>query len=251
MKNDKQYKALVLDVDGTIVKYKEGSLPTENVTKTIKKAQNILPIILATGREFPLLKPITNHLRLSGTAICLGGAQIIDIKTEKILWEETLPKHVLVELVSFFTEQHIPVYRFVGDKVTKQTVLSQKIYNIFTGPLPIEKAKEIRKKFKNHAEISCHIISYWSKNAFSVHFTSITATKQHGILYVSERLSISPQEMIGIGDGYNDFPLLMACGFKIAMGNANDDLKQIADYIAPSVEQDGVADVIEKFILPK
>jgi hydroxymethylpyrimidine pyrophosphatase-like HAD family hydrolase len=41
----------------------------------------------------------------------------------------------------------------------------------------------------------------------------------------------------------------MACGFKIAMGNANEELKQIADYVAPSVEEDGVAHIVEKFIL--
>ena len=57
--------------------------------------------------------------------------------------------------------------------------------------------------------------------------------------------------MIAIGDGPNDFPMLMAAGFKVAMGNASDDLKAIADYIAPTVEKDGVVDVIEKFILKK
>lgn len=41
----------------------------------------------------------------------------------------------------------------------------------------------------------------------------------------------------------------MACGLKVAMGNAVQDLKEIADYIAPSVDEDGIADVIEKFVL--
>ena len=44
-------------------------------------------------------------------------------------------------------------------------------------------------------------------------------------------------------------PLLMACGLKIAMGNAYEELKSIADYVAPPIEEDGVADAIEKFIL--
>ena len=60
---------------------------------------------------------------------------------------------------------------------------------------------------------------------------------------------IEQYEIIGVGDGYNDFPLLMACGLKVAMGNATEDLKEIADYIAPTVDEDGVADVIEKFVL--
>ena len=55
--------------------------------------------------------------------------------------------------------------------------------------------------------------------------------------------------MIGVGDGYNDFPLLMACGLKVAMGNAVPELKAIADYIAPTVADDGIVDVIKTFVL--
>ena len=68
-------------------------------------------------------------------------------------------------------------------------------------------------------------------------------------MVVANLLKIKTTEIIGVGDGYNDFPMLLACGLKVAMDNANDDLKAIADYIAPSVDDDGVADVIEKYIL--
>ena len=44
-------------------------------------------------------------------------------------------------------------------------------------------------------------------------------------------------------------PLLMACGLKVAMGNGVPELKEIADYVAPSVDEDGISDVIEKFVL--
>lgn len=55
--------------------------------------------------------------------------------------------------------------------------------------------------------------------------------------------------MIGVGDGYNDYPMLEACGLKVAMGNAVDELKVIADIVAPSIEQDGLAKVIEDYYL--
>ena len=61
-------------------------------------------------------------------------------------------------------------------------------------------------------------------------------------------MGIETHEIISIGDSYNDFPLLMASGLRVAMGNAFSDLKEIAHYIAPSVQQDGVADVIQKFV---
>lgn len=87
------------------------------------------------------------------------------------------------------------------------------------------------------------------KDFYAIYITSGDATKQHAVVTLSETLGIPTEEMIGIGDHYNDFPLLMACGLKVAMGNAVDELKAIADYVVPTVEEDGVADVIEKFIL--
>ena len=87
------------------------------------------------------------------------------------------------------------------------------------------------------------------KGLFWVSVTNALATKLHGVMWIADYLHIRPEEIIGVGDGYNDYPLLSACGLKVAMGNAVDEVKAIADYIAPSVEEDGVADVIEKFIL--
>ena len=83
----------------------------------------------------------------------------------------------------------------------------------------------------------------------SYEITHADATKQHGVMEVAQILGIEKEDIIGVGDGYNDFPLLMACGLKIAMGNAVPELKAIADFVAPSVDEDGVAVVIEKFLL--
>lgn len=64
-------------------------------------------------------------------------------------------------------------------------------------------------------------------------------------------MNLNNSEIIGVGDGYNDLPMLKVCGLKIAMGNAVPELKLIANYIAPNVEKEGVINIIEKFILNK
>jgi hydroxymethylpyrimidine pyrophosphatase-like HAD family hydrolase len=84
---------------------------------------------------------------------------------------------------------------------------------------------------------------------FFVVVSHAKGTKLHGVLDVSKILDIKTEDIIGIGDGDNDFPLLMACGFRVAMGNAVDGLKDIADYVAPSVFDDGLVDVIERFVI--
>jgi len=83
----------------------------------------------------------------------------------------------------------------------------------------------------------------------SIHVTSIEAKKDFGLYRVAKFLGLSTKEFIGIGDSYNDLTFLLACGLKVAMGNAVPEVKAIADYVAPSYEEDGVADAIERYIL--
>ncbi len=110
-------------------------------------------------------------------------------------------------------------------------------------------ADELADKLSQIPTIAVHKAFSWDNITSGIVINHALATKQHGIFEVAKILGIDTHEIIGIGDGYNDFPLLMACGLKVAMGNAVDDLKAIADYIAPSVEEDGVVDVINKFVL--
>ena len=57
--------------------------------------------------------------------------------------------------------------------------------------------------------------------------------------------------MAAVGDSYNDLPLLNVCGLRIAMGDAPEELKAIAHYVAPSAEEDGLAVAIEEYLLPR
>lgn len=97
--------------------------------------------------------------------------------------------------------------------------------------------------------IEAHAFFSWEKGKTDIYITHKEASKRRAVKKLADLLNISLSEIICVGDGLNDVPLLNTCGFKVAMGNAADDLKKIADYIAPGVEEDGVAHIIEKFIL--
>jgi hydroxymethylpyrimidine pyrophosphatase-like HAD family hydrolase len=114
-----------------------------------------------------------------------------------------------------------------------------------------ENVQKIMKAFENHPRLTTNRMLGKDLGTESVEVINSKATKQFGIYEVAKLLKIETHEIIGVGDGYNDFPLLMACGLKVAMGNAVPELKAIADFIAPSVQEDGLATVIEKFILEK
>ena len=82
-------------------------------------------------------------------------------------------------------------------------------------------------------------------------FTRDGVNKATAIKWLGSELGLDTACLIGAGDSYNDLPLLESCGLRIVMGNAPDELKEIADYVAPSVDEDGLAVAIEEFILPR
>lgn len=77
--------------------------------------------------------------------------------------------------------------------------------------------------------------------------TSITADKGNGLLAMAEALGIDLQQTIAFGDGGNDIPILSAAGIGIAMGNACDEVKQAADYVTSSVDDDGIMKALQYF----
>ncbi|MDP2649766.1 MAG: HAD-IIB family hydrolase [bacterium] len=246
----KKYKALILDVDGTLIPNKRDGMPSEKVTKAINKASKLIHIGIASSRPYFLLKHIFGHLKLSGLSIMNGGAQIIDLNSKKILWERQIDRNDFKNICKILDQEKIPYFVHDGEKDIKiNPETAQKAYNIVSIELENHQAELAMKKIAHISTVSIFKVPDWKEDKISFLISHSEATKQHAILKIAELLRINTREIIGVGDGYNDFPLLMACGLKIAMGNAVPDLKAIADYIAPTVEEDGVADVINKFVL--
>ena len=247
----------MLDVDGTLVNYQSSDnpfpkLPSERVTRAIKKAQEKITVCVATGRPYGKLLPIFDQLGLSGYAITNDGAQVIDIATKEILYQQLLNQADLKEIVRILQEKNIE-FSITNDDT--DTLYSPE--NVYLKPMNIyadellspEEMDNLTDSLSHLSAIVIHRTRHGVSRKYGFLISHGNSTKQHGIFEVAKLLGIETHEIIGVGDGYNDFPLLMACGLKVAMGNANEDLKEIADYIAPSVEDDGVATVIEKFIL--
>lgn len=249
--NSKRYKALILDVDGTILNGRT-SLPSERVRAAIKKAQGKLHVGLATSRPvFENLKNIFSYLDLNGPSVVNAGATVIDPRTFKILWEKKILKEDIETVYEASLKIGVNFLMTTNEnnlKINKKTELNN-VLQMWAYAVEPELGEILIKEISNIPTIAPVRVPSWKKAKIDIVITHASATKHHGIAKVAEFLNIKPHQMIGVGDGYNDFPLLMACGLKVAMGNAVSELKEIADYIAPTVEEDGVADVIEKFIL--
>jgi Cof subfamily protein (haloacid dehalogenase superfamily) len=247
----KKYKAIICDIDGTLIPNKEDGMPSKKVIDAVKRASQKIHFGVATARPYFLIKHLVKNLNLSGPSIIHGGAQIINLTSGKVLKEQKIAAEDILKVFAITQKMNLVL------KIDEETESIEMpkiwhphdIFGAYISALTLKRAKSLEKKLSNIPTISVHLVPSWHKGKITVDISHASVGKQYAILEIAQILGITTDEIIAVGDGYNDFPLLMACGLKVAMGNAVQELKDIADYIAPSVEEDGIVDVIEKFIL--
>jgi len=251
-----KYAALILDYDGTTAPYSYQELPklpSKKVQTALKTASQHLSVIFATSRPLPHMKPILSHLNMNGYTILASGAQIIDSHTLKTIWKKSVDPSVIPMLLQLIDKYHLEAYWY--DFSQRQQVSEKMLSNqtqmayMYLTNIPLKYQETIEFRLKELSALSVHKFYSPEKGVSEIIVSDIVATKLHAIVHVAKLLNIDTKTMIGAGDNHNDFPLLMACGLKIAMGNSVPELKAIADFVAPSVDEDGVATVIEKFVL--
>lgn len=248
----------MLDVDGTLVPYDFAALPSPAVVAAVKKAAEKVTVCVVTGREYGFTKHILETLGLhTGYAVVNNGANVIEIGSEKLIYDQAIEKNEAEEIIRILHEEDIPFYikqhytdrTFVKGPFQKGQKL-EKAYMFFVGEAyPQEQMERVFKRLSHLPYITLYKTHHRVPDSFGLNITHVKATKLHGVEVIMKKVGLKREELIGVGDSYNDFPLLMACGLKVAMGNAIEDLKAIADYTAPPVTEDGVADVINRFIL--
>jgi len=248
-----KYKALFLDVDGTILPYTPRSKPSKKVIDAIRKASKQIHICLATGRPYFMLEELIGTLEMKeGLVVMNDGAQVMDITTKKYIYKKPMHDKDVKKITDILQKNGISF--FLNDGIRDSTVEKippqRQILNIFTMQnMPEDDAQNALDLITHIPTIKANMTHYGSGETYELLISHAEATKMHGVIEASRALGVKKHETIAVGDSGNDFPLLMSAGYKVAMGNAMEGLKDIADYIAPPVEEDGVADVINRFIL--
>lgn len=252
-----KFQAVISDIDETLAPLKKHSVISANVKTHINKLHEIgISFCLATGKPFGMVVHLIDELGLTSPIITDNGAAIFDTVTQKPLWISSLPSEIALNILSHAQKYHKRIRfsdGFKGYDYNPDLLINLVPVKLLIMGLEFTAADDLVGFIKEHfTELSVYKTSAYEGNGYcDIYVTAANATKSHAVKFVADRLNIKPAEIIGIGDHYNDIPLLNACGFKVAMGNAVDELKKIADYIAPSVDEDGVADVIDRYILNK
>lgn len=246
-----KYKAIIFDIDGTAMPLALTATPSERVIQAVKKAKQFSKVCAATGRSISHARYLLKALDLKDPCVISGGTQIIDPLTEKTLWEKKLSE----EQVKQITQVCLPYPYPVGfSDETKGIPAKEKHINgservVYIWNVKEEDAIYLQKKIKEIIGVTANTPGSWTKGRLDIHVTNIEATKKHALEELIKILRVEKNEIIGVGDHNNDLPLFESVGFKVAMGNATEKLKNKADYVTASVDEDGLADAIEKFIL--
>ncbi|WP_455538530.1 sugar-phosphatase [Terrisporobacter sp.] len=268
-----KYKLIALDIDGTLIN--SSHQITENVKQTIKKAkQKGVKIVLCTGRPLKGIESFLDELNLKEEgdyAATFNGALIQNTFNKDLISHLTLKYEDLVELFNLSEEigsrSHFydtkTLYTFNRD-ISDYTVLESHLTGIHLNVTTLEEVpKDIAmSKFMmiDHPEILDECIKkipekYYEKytivrsTPFFLEFLNSNANKGSGISLLAKELGLKQEEIICVGDAGNDRHMIEYAGLGVAMSNATKEIKEIADYITFSNNEDGVAHVINKFIL--
>lgn len=262
------YKLMAADIDGTLLNNK--SELTENTRETIKRAVDAgLFFTIASGRPIQGIEGINRQLNLDVPYITYNGAMVIMGKNREILYERYLTqndakdiiglaeKHKVTYMVWKDNQLYVPEYneiiekymQFSKVKPVKIESIEKLTENGVTKILWHDDAEKIVEHQNQLGQYLSANVNFHASLPIYLEFVDKKASKGIALEQLGNYFDIKKSEIIAVGDGFNDISMIEYAGLGVAMGNAPDAVKEKADYITLSNEEDGLAHVINKLIL--
>ena len=267
------YKLLVLDVDGTLIG--QGAYPSPRVTAAVAAARaKGVGVALGTGRATEACYHLLRHLKLDGLHVMFDGAAVTEWPSNDIIFLRALPPSAAQRLIELAREYDLFLEIYAHDFyfIEKEGALADhQRQKLQINPLVtdlmrlVNRVKMVKGQLlaadaaqKDRADLVSAQIEQYCKMSWSldpsngIYFGNAvarTVSKAKALRDMLDYLGIEFEQVLAIGDSFNDMSTFEVAGTCVAMGNAPDSLKQLAHWVAPPVDQDGVAAAIEKFIL--
>lgn len=269
------YKLIVSDLDETLLD-SHSNIPEANI-EAIKKLKDLgIKFVPASGRGYASIQGTLEDLGLKDQEneyiISFNGSAITENKGNKLLHEVTVPKEYVKELVKRGIDLDIPLHVYTTDQVyiykipemerkfldnkmdyvevdedeLNKIVEENDIVKVLYISTDFDYLKEIEKQMEDLLD---EIDITFSSNRY-IEFNRKGINKGAGLHYLIDLLGIKPEEVIAIGDNFNDLPMLLEAGLAVGVNNVVDGMKEYCDYITEKDHNEGaVAEVIDKFIL--
>ncbi len=269
-------KLLVLDIDGTLVN-NEKEITPRTKDALIRAMEAGHSVMIASGRPTPGVQKYVDELRLAefgGYTLTYNGARVQDCRTGKNIYEKKLPNSLLRPIYEYAEQNDLGIITYQKDMECDPQVLSGRRldewielearinrltvgvcenfldyvnYDIYKCLLTAD-PKKSEQYMKELQVMFGDTVNVMRSESFFIEITAKRIDKARTLERVIGPIGISQINTICCGDAFNDISMVKYGGLGIAMGNAKPEVKAVADYITSSNEEDGIAEVVEKFI---
>ncbi|NLG87760.1 MAG: HAD family phosphatase [Clostridiaceae bacterium] len=261
-----KYKLLAVDVDGTLLNSRlEITVHTkQSIQKAIQKG---IVFTICSGRPIQGVKLMTDMLEVDIPVITYNGAMVI--ADGKVIFSCTMRGEDVLQIERLGQEWGTTIVIWAGNrlyvnkmneraleyaqvsKVEPQVYTDVKeLIDIGVSKVlwydEIERIKEFERRLDGLLNLT---VNFYTSQPFYLEFVDQNVSKAVALEKMGEYYGITREEMIAVGDGFNDLAMIEYAGLGVAMGNAPEEVKNAADYVTLSNDEDGVAKVIEVFIL--
>lgn len=266
------YKIIVLDLDGTLTNREK--IITPKTKETLMKAQKQGKIVvLASGRPTYGVMPLAKELELEtygGYVLAFNGGTMIDCSTMETIFSRSIPVEANKKIISLAKEEGVNLLTY-----EKDFIITPDASDTYVNKEALINHMEVCQidDFMNHVDfqvpkflllddgdylalVEPRVKAAMGKN-FSIYrsepyFLEVLPKgidKAQSLERLLARLQVTKEEMIACGDGYNDLSMIQYAGLGVAMENAVLPIRSAADFITLSNDHDGVAHVVEQFLL--
>lgn len=248
------YKLVILDLDGTLLN--SDGLISEYTCDTIKSMYKKVKFVLASARGFFTIKNYVQRLDLldeNNYTIAFNGSLVMDNLEHTIINEEIgiNEKNIIKDYIDNYKDVEWYLYTY-NEKININNIDSiekflnnNRIYKV-VGITSEDGITMMRNNLPNLISDSFQITS---SEPVLIEFVKKGMKKVEAIKVLLDKLDISPNEVIAIGDGENDIDMIKFAGCGVAMKNANDEVKKVADVITNNTNnEDGVVQILKKLI---
>lgn len=266
-----KYKAIALDLDGTLTNSQK-KVSEKNKQVISKAIEEGIKVILASGRPLFGITPVADILELEkkgGYILAYNGGNIVDCMTGELIYSRFIPQECVHDICRESENNDVYAITYYKDKVLSQSDEDEYVKKeAFCNGADIKKVESL-EQFVDYPVAKYIIVGEHNKllpvekvlkekhgNLLDIFFSEDYflevvpkgVAKDKSLEALLDKLGIKREELIACGDGMNDLPMIEYAGLGVAMENAYPKVKESADVIAPSNDDDGVAYIMEKYM---
>ena len=267
------YKLLAIDMDGTALNSQKKISP-----RTAEAIQNLIQrgvyVVVSTGRNLAEILDYRDDFKSMHYGILISGGMIYDFLNDKPIKIHGLDEKTIFKLIDFGLETRAMIHLHTVKKsvareedIQNMAAFDMGVYQsmfdricercddckeyVRTHPGEVIKVNLYHRdkisRDKNFERINQLNLSISYAEAFNLEMSPANITKGSGLCELCDFLKINLAETVVIGDADNDREILQTAGLAVAMGNASDEIKKLADFVTLDNDSDGVATAIDKF----